>query len=326
MLYLREEEKKFTPLSNDDKLKILEEGKKTVKNPWSSEICKVPSRHLVIGASEQGKTFAVLMMLLHDKCPYTFPYGQTLFIIHPTSKDQKCLHNAKQYLDEKAKQFGSGTEPYESIEILVSKNIDSEAGKIKEFVDRCGQREINPMLIIDDAYGTETTKSNFLVDLYCKGRHKNISVMFLTQVALGTKAMCDIRRQGNYLWFFKSYKNDIRHLCEMIFDRKDPGDVQNERKFLESYHTATEIPHGYFVYAPFIDGEHKFRINYFFPPDKQPDGDTSVPIEKHPVKKSKKERAREIITSELRTRLKGTVYTQVEFDDKVNELMLIFGY
>jgi len=246
-------------------IKILSQGEKKKINPWPNEVCRVPSRHLVVGASETGKTMAVFTFLLHEKCPYVFPYGKTIFMIHPTSKGQEKINNAKEYLDEIAKRHDPA---FESLKVLVSRNINSNIGEIKEIVDDCESKKLNFLLIIDDAYGSESINSPYLVELYVKGRHKNISVMFLTQVALSNKVMKDIRRQVNYVWLFQSYEEDVDTLLKQLFSKEQKA--KREAVFRAYLQATTEKDYGYIVYSPFIRGPYQLRIDTFWPEGAEP--------------------------------------------------------
>ena len=269
---------KGNPVITDEKAKaILDSGEKKKINPWDSKFCRVPSRHLLVGASETGKSFAVCRFLLHEKNPYVYPYGKTIFLIHPSSKDQPKLKNTQEYLNNFAMNDPDGVgHTYEPFQILVSRSINNEVGIIMDAVEDCAQKKLNFMLIIDDAYGTDTTKSNFLVELYVKGRHKNISVMFLTQVAMSNKIMKDIRRNINYLWVFQSYQEDIDALLAQIISKRYP---EKREEFYNNYLKVLEKDYGYMVFSPFI-AENQYRFNTFFPEGAKPKSDAQIAKER----------------------------------------------
>lgn len=256
---------KGNPKISEEKIfEVLNRGDEKFINPWNSDVCRVPSRHLLIGASETGKSFAVCNFLMYERNPYVYPYGKTYYLIHPTSAGQVKLENLKEYLNTISRKEDS---MFDSFTVVVEKNINNSVGMIMSAVDDCKEKKLNFMLIIDDAYGTETVKSNFLVELYCKGRHKNISVMFLTQVALSNKVMKDIRRNINYLWLFKSYQEDVDALLSQIISKRYP---EKREEFYQNYLKAIDVAdYGYFVYSPFI-AKNQYRFQNFWPPNVQP--------------------------------------------------------
>ena len=259
------------PRINKEKVKkILDKGDKKFLNTYDSEILKLPCRHLLIGASETGKSFAVCQFLMAEKNPYVYPYGKPIFIIHPVSKDQVKLENLKRYLEDKVDL--SVDPEYKPFTITVSANIDNNVGDIMKMVKECEEKHLNFLLVIDDAYGTDTVNSNFIVELYVKGRHKNISVMFLTQVALSNKIMKDMRRNINYLWVFQSYEEDIDTMVKQLMSKRAP---EKQDDFFHKYQEVTSHPYGYMVYSPFIK-KNQFRFDAFFEDHMEPKSDEQI--------------------------------------------------
>lgn len=251
-------------IADEEAVNILKSGEKKAINPWPDEICKVPSRHILIGASEQGKTFALFKFLMSEKNSYTFPFGKTLYIIHPISKDQVKIKNLQEYLNKICLKHQKPD--YKSLTVEVSKSLDNLASKIKDFAESCKQEHLNPLIIIDDAYSSDTMNSSFLVELYVKGRHLNISIALLTQVAFCNKVLKDLKRNSNYFWIFKCWTEDI---IPIIKSSIDPVDQPAVWKAYQD-HVFTK-PKGYIVVEPFNpDPKLKIRINSFFPPGAKP--------------------------------------------------------
>ncbi len=114
------------------------------------------------------------------------------------------------------------------------------------------------LVILDDLM-MEANKS--VMDLFVRGRHRNISVIFVTHnIFYKTPALRTIKLNTNYITLFKNPcdTSQILSLGRQIF----PG---SSKHLGEAFKDATQRQYGYLFLdlRPHIDDNHRLRTNIF---------------------------------------------------------------
>jgi hypothetical protein len=178
-----------------------------------------PFRALIVGSSGSGKTNMVLDLILNHI------YYDKIYI-YAKNLDQPIYEFLEEFLN-KAKDEGE----------LIDYSINSELNedlKLDNF-DNDGQT-----LIIFDDFITEKDQ-HLISDLFVRGRHKNISTIYISQSYMDIPKL--IRKNSNYLALYKD--DDLDNVKRVL--KKNGG--SNPDKMLEMYIEATMEPYSFF----FID-------------------------------------------------------------------------
>lgn len=182
-----------------------------------------PFRMLMVGSSGSGKTNVlidlILRYLVYDKLyVYTKHIHQSKYTIL-----QKIIKHAEE--NEDLKEVGDFP-------------IAVFADNIKNIVPLEKMDEKKDNIIIFDDFITEK-KQNQMVDMFVRGRHKNASVIYLTQSYFSTPK--DIRINCSQFLLFGSANNkDI----DMILG--DHCSDMDRYEFKKLYNEATSEPYSFF--------------------------------------------------------------------------------
>ena len=136
-------------------------------------------------------------------------------------------------------------------------NIDSGIEYIHGIpkdIDNMFTRDIKNLIILDDMMD-EASKSENISQLFSRGRHDNLSIIYLTQ-NLFHKNQRNISLNSDYMVIFKNArdKSQIHNLSRQF--------MPNNSKFLTwAYEDATETPHTYLFLdlTPTTKDEHRVR-------------------------------------------------------------------
>lgn len=111
------------------------------------------------------------------------------------------------------------------------------------------------LLVIDDLI-FDTINSKDIADLFCTGRHLNLSIIFLTQNVLEQgKYARSISLNACYIILFRNIrdKKQVKLLASQIF----PGKVNT---FMDVYDDVMSEPYGYIVIDVHPCTENKYRL------------------------------------------------------------------
>ena len=117
-------------------------------------------------------------------------------------------------------------------------------------------------LIIFDDWMSEAVESEFVSSLFTRGRHQNISPIFLSQnIFVQGKYSRNIAVNTDYLVIFKNSR-DISQIQKLGTQMYGKG---NSHILLDAYNDATSVKYGYLFinHRPDIDERLKLRGNLF---------------------------------------------------------------
>ena len=155
----------------------------------SDHMFPLPIRCLIVGASGCGKTTSLWNLITKDWIPF------------------KNLYVFTKSLEQKSYQILKGL--YESIEL-------KEGSKIAHFYNNCEdiisveECEPNSLIVFDDCI---LEKQDPIKSYYTRGRHKNISCIYLSQ-CYSLVDLKVIRNNINFLCLFKQNK----HYTRKVYD------------------------------------------------------------------------------------------------------------
>lgn len=119
-------------------------------------------------------------------------------------------------------------------------------------------KETTNLIIFDDMMD-EATADVRISQLFSRGRHDNLSVIFLTQ-NLFHKNQRSISLNSDYMIIFKNARDQsqIQHLAKQFM----PG---NTKFLMEAYKDATLKPHSYLMLdlTPITNDKYRIRTNIF---------------------------------------------------------------
>ena len=140
--------------------------------------------------------------------------------------------------------------------IAINSSIEYVHG-IPTDIDTMFNRNINNLIVLDDMMD-EATQDVRISQLFSRGRHDNLSVIYLTQ-NLFHKNQRSISLNSDYMVIFKNARDQsqIQHLAKQF--------IPNNSKFLvEAYRDATKNkPHSYILLdlTPTTDDKYRIRTN-----------------------------------------------------------------
>jgi len=199
-----------------------------------------PFRMLMVGGSGSGKTNVLIYMILK----YIVYDKLYIYTKHIHQSKYQFLQNVFKHVEENEELKGIGDFP-----------IAVFADNIKNIVPLEKMDEKKDNVIIFDDFITEKNQSQ-IVDMFVRGRHKNASVIYLTQSYFSTPK--DIRINCTQFLLFGSANNrDINLVLS------DHCSDMNKDEFRRLYNEATSVPYNFF----YIDKDAptkalKFRRNF----------------------------------------------------------------
>jgi len=153
-------------------------------------------------------------------------------------------------------------ELYEEL-ITINPNIEYMHG-IPTDLDTAFNRSMKNLIVLDDMMD-EASKDEKVAQLFTRGRHDNLSVIFLTQ-NLFHKNQRSISLNSDYMVIFKNPRDrsQIQHLARQFMPANS--------KFLTwAYEDATQKPFSYLLLdlTPSIPDKHRVRTNIL--PEQHPE-------------------------------------------------------
>lgn len=198
---------------------------------------KNQSTFIISGCSRSGKTFFVETLL--ENLEGVFEKGRPVNILYCFSKIQPTLIELEKKISNLELHHGLPT----MATIKEKTSPDSEL-----------------LLILDDLTH-DVIASKEIADLFCTGRHLNMSIIFLTQNLLEQgKYSRAINLNTCYIILFKNLRdaNQINYLARQIFP-------QQSRDFMNIYHDVMKERYQYLVVDlhPQSEDATRLRTNVF---------------------------------------------------------------
>lgn len=144
----------------------------------------------------------------------------------------------------------------------INPNIDYMEG-IPTNLEEMFDKKQNNLIILDDMMD-EATRDMRISQLFSRGRHDNLSIIYLTQ-NLFHKNQRSISLNSDYMIIFKNARDQsqINHLAKQF--------IPNNTKFLlDAYKDATQKPHSYILLDLTPSANDKFRIRSNILPHEAP--------------------------------------------------------
>lgn len=201
----------------------------TLKHPFSM---------LVAGGRKAGKTEFTKALIRHSTQ-----------MIEPTpQRIIWCYTKHQQDLYEELKEINPQIEYIEGIPT----NMEQMFNRLE-----------NNMIVLDDMMD-EATEDKRVSQLFTRGRHDNLSVVFLTQNLFHKKQRC-ISLNSDYMVIFKNARDQsqIQHLAKQF--------IPTNTKFLmDAYKDATQKPYKYIFLDLTPSANDKYRIRANVLPNEVP--------------------------------------------------------
>ena len=195
-----------------------------------------PFRLLICGQTGCGKTNLLLNLLLN------YLYYNRLYVYAKDLSESSYMF-LQEFFDDVHRKLDEDYEITEQIATFSSNKAD--------IVDLDNLDKEYQNLIVFDDFVTEKDQDR-IIELFTRGRKKNVSVIYLTQSYYSTPK--DIRLQCNYFMFF-----NIGSKREVIEIEKDHAIGVTKEEFLEMFKSATEDPYSFMT----IDLKTKEKRNKF---------------------------------------------------------------
>jgi hypothetical protein len=202
---------KKTPKLNKELFKIdnmdvlAREDKINDKNNQLHELLpRHPARILMVGGSGQGKSNLALNMLYKPMLVFEKLYVYSSMIDQPK---YKFLKNHYQLLDEMVKKE-CGLE-----QKTIMRWADTLDG-IEKLLDELDADYKNLVLIDDFSCAPSKEQQNAIDILYTKCRHKNCSIMILTQLYFRAPASRPVRNNITHAVLFQNFNNQELQLLQ----------------------------------------------------------------------------------------------------------------
>src|SRR6266481_6077841 len=193
-------------------------------------------RLLICGQTGCGKTNLLLNLLLN------YLYYNKLYVYAKDLSESSYIY-LQEFFDDVHRKV---EEDYNCIESIAT--FSSNKADIVDVDDL--DKEYQNLIVFDD-FVTEKDQDS-IIELFTRGRKKNVSVIYLTQSYYSTPK--DIRLQCNYFMFF-----NIGSKREIIEIEKDHTIGLTKEEFLHLFKLATEDPYSFMT----IDLKTKEKRNKF---------------------------------------------------------------
>ena len=147
---------------------------------------------------------------------------------------------------------------------LLNLNSDIEyVHGIPADIDIMFDRNKNNLIVLDDMMD-EASQDNRISKLFSRGRHDNLSIIYLTQ-NLFHKNQRSISLNSDYMVIFKNVRDQsqIQHLAKQVMPT-------NTKFLMEAYKDATQKPHSYLLLDLMPNSEDKYRIRTNILPQEAP--------------------------------------------------------
>ena len=187
-------------------------------------------RGIILAPSQAGKTNLIFHMIANSPNIYAH-----LHII-ARNPDQELYNYLKDKLGQNCTFYDSDNPP----------SVDD----IKKLADP-------QLVIIDDYSNDKKLQKNLFSHFFTRGRHKNLSTLFLSHSYFATDKM--IRLNSEYVMILKA--NSKRDLQMLLKDFNIPG--IDEKKLFEAYNSATRDK-GQFLMIDSIKGELRKNFDQKF--------------------------------------------------------------
>jgi len=195
--------KKFFEIENMDTL--AREDKVNDKNNQIHELLpKHPCRLLIVGGSGQGKSNLALNMLYKPMLVFDKLYVYSSMLDQPKYKFLKRHYDlldemVEKECDVKQKTIMKWTDKLEGIDKILDE-LDSD---------------FKNLIMIDDFSCAPSKQEQAAIDiLYTKCRHKNCSIMILTQLYFRAPASRPVRNNITHAILFQNYNNQELQLLQ----------------------------------------------------------------------------------------------------------------
>ena len=175
---------------------------------------KWPFKWTIVGSSGSGKTHFSLQIIKNSQKIFNNPPTKLIILYE---EYQPIYDDFKKYIPT---------------EIFQEKEFDLEKISLKQETDD------RLLILFDDLYfsnNLDYISQFFLV----KGRHRNISLIFLTQSIYNKSSLKNISRNSDHITLFKSIRLTEPHT---FFSQLRPG---SSKVLKDIYEKATEKPHSY---------------------------------------------------------------------------------
>jgi hypothetical protein len=210
----------FDTIVNENEIKDVQEGQVHELLP------KHPYRMLLLGSSGVGKT-NILLNLLTKQLVYDRIY---LFSRHLEQAKYKFLKKHLEDIEENLKEAGINQKI-----IMAWENTLQKLPSVEDL-----DADYRNTIIIDDFAVTEKKNSKRIAELFVRSRHRNASVIFLTQLMF--KCDRDIRLNCSHFILLQSHNK--RELTSLSMDL---GADLDKGVFKELYNKVLAIPYQFLL-------------------------------------------------------------------------------
>ena len=200
----------------------LIQGEKKARNPNQLGFIH-PCRAIICGASGSGKTRFILEEVMLDP---KSPFDKVIFVAPKFSLEQEKLQKTKDLMGDR---------------LILIEGLDETA--IGDELESSFYEGNQTLIVFDDLMNK---KSRYMTDLFTSGRHRNASIMELTQ-----RIFTDGRRTNRvncdyYVIFNFGDQMEFKNLALQLEPR-------HFKELMVIYEDATEDPHGCLI----IDTKYK---------------------------------------------------------------------
>jgi len=239
--------KKFFEIENMDTL--AREDKVNDKNNQIHDLLpKHPCRILMVGGSGQGKSNLALNMLYKPMLVFDKLY------VYSSMLDQPKYKFLKRH--------------YDLLDDMVKKECDVEQKTIMKWQDTLEgidkildelDADYKNLILIDDFSVSPTKQEQAAIDiLYTKCRHKNCSIMILTQLYFRTPASRPVRNNITHAILFQNY-----NAAELQLLQKELGSDLPRGEFKKLYNYILSKKYNFMVIDNETDNKRKRYRNGF---------------------------------------------------------------
>ena len=175
---------------------------------------KWPFKWTIVGSSGSGKTHFALEIIKNCEKIFDNPPNKLVLIY------------------EEYQPIYDDFQKYIPTQIFQEKNVDLEEISLTQNSDD------KLLILLDDLYFSN--KLDYISEFFLvKGRHRNISLIFLTQSIYNKSSLKNISRNSDHITLFKSIRLTEPHT---FFSQLRPG---SSKVLKDIYEEATQKPHSY---------------------------------------------------------------------------------